>query len=86
MVCFQIKIPFWVNFGRCWYILLSALWPFVTFCGDLVYFSPFRYIVPRKIWQPCFEGGFASSFVAFVSVQAVCHLADIRDTKILNFV
>jgi hypothetical protein len=23
------------------------------FCGTLVYFSPFWYVVPRKIWQPC---------------------------------
>jgi hypothetical protein len=22
-------------------------------CGSLVYFSPFWYVVPRKIWQPC---------------------------------
>jgi hypothetical protein len=23
------------------------------FCGNLVYFPPFWYILPRKIWQPC---------------------------------
>jgi hypothetical protein len=32
-----------------WYIL----WPFDTFHGHLVYFSPFWYVVPWKIWQPC---------------------------------
>jgi hypothetical protein len=26
-----------------------------VFCGNLVYISPFWYIAPSKIWQPCFE-------------------------------
>jgi hypothetical protein len=30
----------------------NILWPFVIFCGHLVYFSPFWYFVSRKIWQP----------------------------------
>jgi hypothetical protein len=30
----------------------NILWPFGIFCGRLVYFSPFWYLVPRKIWQP----------------------------------
>jgi hypothetical protein len=34
------------------------IWPIGTFCGQLVYFSPFWYVVPRKIWQPC-TGDFA---------------------------
>jgi hypothetical protein len=33
----------------------NILWPFGIFCGHLVYFSPFWYVVPRKIWQPCLE-------------------------------
>jgi hypothetical protein len=33
---------------------LHILWPFDIFYG---YFSPFWYVVPRKIWQPCFESG-----------------------------
>jgi hypothetical protein len=32
--------------------ILNILWPFGIFCGHLVYFPPFWYIVPRKIWQP----------------------------------
>jgi hypothetical protein len=39
-----------------WYIL----WPFVKIYDPLVYFvvilayfSPFWYILPREIWQPC---------------------------------
>jgi hypothetical protein len=32
----------------------NILWPFVTFGGHLVYFSPFWYFEPRKIWQPCY--------------------------------
>jgi hypothetical protein len=27
--------------------------PSATFCDRLVYFSPFWFVVPRKIWQPC---------------------------------
>jgi hypothetical protein len=65
---FKPKILIWENFagscnGRCWYILWT-LGPFYTaFCyilltfgivrGKLVYFTPFWYFVPRKIWQPC---------------------------------
>jgi hypothetical protein len=30
------------------------LWTFGKVCGNLVYFFPFWYFVPRKIWQPCF--------------------------------
>jgi hypothetical protein len=32
----------------------NILWPFDIFCGNLVYFSPFWYFGPRKIWQPCY--------------------------------
>jgi hypothetical protein len=31
----------------------NILWPFDIFCGHLVYFFPFLYVVTRKIWQPC---------------------------------
>jgi hypothetical protein len=30
----------------------NILWPFGIFCANLVYFSPFWYFGPRKIWQP----------------------------------
>jgi hypothetical protein len=30
----------------------NILWPFGIFWGDLVYFPPFWYFGPRKIWQP----------------------------------
>jgi hypothetical protein len=33
----------------------NILFPFCIFCGDFVYFSPFWYFGPRKIWQPCFK-------------------------------
>jgi hypothetical protein len=52
------------NFMAIW----NILWPFGIFCGHLVYFvtiwyisrafgtfSPFWYVIPRKIWQPCFQ-------------------------------
>jgi hypothetical protein len=32
-----------------WHIL----WPLGIFYGYLVCFSPFWYVIPRKIWQPC---------------------------------
>jgi hypothetical protein len=66
---FKPKIPLWVNFGgsyngRCCYMLST----FGLFYGQSVYFMPisiyfiviwyifpqFLYVVPRKIWQPCF--------------------------------
>jgi hypothetical protein len=28
----------------------NILWTFGIFCGNLVHFSPFWYIVARKIW------------------------------------
>jgi hypothetical protein len=41
-----------VYFKAVWYIL----WQYGIFYSYLVYiFSPFWYVVPRKIWQPCFK-------------------------------
>jgi hypothetical protein len=33
------------------------LWAFGNFINHLVYFSPLWYIVPIKIWQPCYSAG-----------------------------
>jgi hypothetical protein len=33
-------------------VIWSILRPFGLFCGHLVYFLPFWYVVQRKIWQP----------------------------------
>jgi hypothetical protein len=33
-------------------VFCYVLWTFVIVCGNLVYFFPFWYFVPRKIWQP----------------------------------
>jgi hypothetical protein len=60
MVCFQTKNPNLGKFRRVllWKILVyfmtiwSILRPLEIFCGNLVYFSPFWYFGPRKIWQP----------------------------------
>jgi hypothetical protein len=60
-VCFHNKTP---NLGQFWRVLDwkilvyfttigNILWPLGIFCGHLVYFLPFWYFVPRKIWQPC---------------------------------
>jgi hypothetical protein len=48
----------------------NILWSFGIFCGHLIYFSPFWYLVPRKFWQPCFAFGpthinFLRTFCAF---------------------
>jgi hypothetical protein len=46
------------NLGTFYYHLVyftaikNILLPFGMFCGHLVYFPPFWYFVPRKIWQP----------------------------------
>jgi hypothetical protein len=66
MVCFLTKNPnlgkfleglaILVYFMTIWSIFTAIgniLWPFGIFCGNLVYFSPFGYFGPRKIWQPC---------------------------------
>jgi hypothetical protein len=52
----------------------NILWPFGIFCGHLVFFSPFWYIVPRKIWQPWIVGnclsGTASHFIMVIASNA----------------
>jgi hypothetical protein len=35
----------------------NIFWPFGIYSDNLVYFSPFWYFGPRKIWQPCIEMG-----------------------------
>jgi hypothetical protein len=65
---FEPKIPIWVKFGGYWMecnlwqfglftTIWYILWPFGTFYGFKVYFSPFWYVVPIKIWQPWFWSG-----------------------------
>jgi hypothetical protein len=63
---FKPKIPIWVNFGgssngKCRYLYVNlvdfmatwySLWPFGIFKVIWHIFSPFWYVVPRKIWQP----------------------------------
>jgi hypothetical protein len=63
---FKPKIPIWTNLGgscyvKSWYFILplgyftaigNILWTFDIICGNLVYFSPFWFFGPRKIWQP----------------------------------
>jgi hypothetical protein len=39
----------WVLFTAIW----NTLWPCGKCYGYLVYFFPFRFVVPRKVWQPC---------------------------------
>jgi hypothetical protein len=72
MVCFQTKYPNLVNFWKdhamenlgifydhldYFRAIVIFLWQFGIFCGNLVYFSPFWYFGPRKIWQPWLETG-----------------------------
>jgi hypothetical protein len=40
-----------VYFMTNWYIL----WTFGIFCCHLVHFPPFRFVIQRKIWQPCYR-------------------------------
>jgi hypothetical protein len=39
----------------------NILCPFGIFCVHLVYFPPFWYFGPRKIWQPWYRRGHLSS-------------------------
>jgi hypothetical protein len=41
------------------------LWPFGLFYGHVVYYSPFWYVVPRKIWQ-ALPGGRGEDSVCFL--------------------
>jgi hypothetical protein len=69
-----------VYFMTIWSIFTAIgniLWPFGIFCGNLVYFSPFGYFGPRKIWQPCpcdysincFLSDFHPTVLSIVSTQ-----------------
>jgi hypothetical protein len=42
-------------------VFCYIVWTFGIVRGNLVYFSPFWYFVPRKIWQPC-EGDVINPF------------------------
>jgi hypothetical protein len=42
----------------CFTAIGNISWPFSIFCGHWVYFYPFWYFVPRKIWQPCIKPEF----------------------------
>jgi hypothetical protein len=81
---FKQKIPIWVNFvgscyGKSWYIL----WPFGLFYanskyfvailyifGNVVYFSPLRYFIPIKIWQPWFRTFFAHDLLWMLALNS----------------
>jgi hypothetical protein len=63
MFIFRTKIVIWVHFGEScsgifWSILIdiwSMVRPFDIISYNLVYFHPFWYVVPRKIWQPWYD-------------------------------
>jgi hypothetical protein len=42
-----------INYIGVIYDNFESLWSFYIFCALLVHISPFWYVVPRKIWQPC---------------------------------
>jgi hypothetical protein len=88
MVCFQTKNP---NLGKFWRFLqwkimlyFMAIWSiwyillhYGIFCGHLVCFDPFWYIVPRKIWQPCCQVCLLASWrknrcIPFHSLSVAC--------------
>jgi hypothetical protein len=58
---------------------LSILRPnatFGTFCGHLVHFFPFWFIVQRKIWQPCQLTVFSTSHKRTISMLTLHKLED----------
>jgi hypothetical protein len=89
MVCFRIKNPnlgkFWrvlhrkmlVHFmDTClvrFTVFCYILWTFGIVCGNLVYFFPFWYFVPRKIWQPWPAHGCDVNFASVMHVYVSLH-------------
>jgi hypothetical protein len=87
---FKPKILIWVNFGgtcngRCWYMLWTYKY--------MVYFPPFWYVLPRKIWQPWSRRGFGlndcnririlfSSFLTSKSVRQAWHAMNVSVARI----
>jgi hypothetical protein len=62
------------------------LWLFGIFFGYLVYFSPFWYCVPRKIWQPwfgLFKKYFSHFFLKYSQQQSLSSskLQNCKDLK-----
>jgi hypothetical protein len=55
MSIWYILWPFGIFYGHLVYFMAIwyILWLFGIFSGYLVYLFPFRYVVSRKIWQPC---------------------------------
>jgi hypothetical protein len=68
---FVPKLPIWVNFGgpwngKCWHIFcpigifngyliyFRVIW-YILWSFLYIYFPPFWYGLPRKIWQPCLQ-------------------------------
>jgi hypothetical protein len=51
-------------------VICYILWTSGKVRGNLVYFFPFWYFVPRKIWQPCGKPHFGISFQSVVVDKA----------------
>jgi hypothetical protein len=73
----------------------NILWPFGIFCGHLVYFPPFWYFVPRKIWQPGWRAAVGDKIQKLSSVgrlplsQVVIRVARfslVQRTKTVKFI
>jgi hypothetical protein len=41
--------------GILWLFGIGILWPYGIDYGNLLHFPQFWYVLPRKIWQPCFK-------------------------------
>jgi hypothetical protein len=50
-------------------VFCYILWTFDVVLGILVYFSPFWYFVPRKIWQPCRRVDFMNQLWPFLHLS-----------------
>jgi hypothetical protein len=59
-------------------------WPFGIVGGNLVYFFPFWYFVPRKIWQPCVQHTHSlGSYSAILEFHAI--LPELTTSRDLTF-
>jgi hypothetical protein len=53
-IFYVLWVYFKILYGHLVYFT-AILWSFCMFNGYLVHFSPFWYVVARKIWQPCYQ-------------------------------
>jgi hypothetical protein len=70
-----------VHFTVFCYILLT----FGKVHGNLVYFIPFWYFEPRKIWQPCFSGPSKNDLSQYTKTLTSVHVSVAKQLDSVQF-